>query len=49
VAASYAGVENVIKFYQANKDEIGKNKVIEKFIKLKSKSKLKAYVEEKMI
>lgn len=42
---SMAGIEKVIAFYTANKQAMGKNKAIEKYIKLKEKGKLKTYVE----
>lgn len=42
---SLAGVEKVIEFYTNNKAHIGKNKGVEKFIKLKEKGKLENYIK----
>ena len=42
-----AGVENAIGFYTSNKSEIGKNSDMEKLIKMKTKGKLKKFVESK--
>lgn len=43
-AASLAGVNTVIEMYLANKPEIGKDKMVEKLIKLKEREKLEAYL-----
>jgi tetratricopeptide (TPR) repeat protein len=43
--ANLVGTENVIEFYNFNKSKIGKNKNIEKFIKLKQKGKLEKYIK----
>lgn len=37
---NYAAVKDVMKFYQSNKAAVGKNKPLEKFIKLEAKGKL---------
>lgn len=44
VAGSLAGLESVMNFYTQNKPVLGKIKEVEKYIKLKSKGKLKRYV-----
>lgn len=44
VAGNMAGIEAVIKYYQANEGILKKDKLIEKLIKLKKKGKLKDYV-----
>ena len=43
-----AGVESVIELYKNNKDAIGKNKSIEKYIKLQEKNKLEKYLKSKL-
>lgn len=43
--ANLVGTESVIEFYTFNRSQIGKNKNIEKFIKLKEKGKLKEYIK----
>lgn len=43
-----AGIENVILFYQKNKAILGKNKAIEKYIKLKEKNKLEDFIKSKV-
>lgn len=47
--SNLAGINAVIEFYSTNKKELGKNKAVEKMIKLKNKGKLKDFVEENMI
>ena len=47
VSGNLAGIEAVIKFYKANRKTIGKNKSVEKYIKMKEKGSLEAYVKEK--
>jgi hypothetical protein len=42
-----AAIEDVITYYEKNKEIIGKNKAVEKYIKLKEKGELKKTVEEK--
>ena len=42
--ANLAGTESVIDFYAKNKNTTGKNKSIEKLIKLRKKGKLKDYI-----
>lgn len=46
VAGSLAGIEAVIEFYTKNKEFLKKEKNIEKYIKMKEKGSLKAYVEK---
>ena len=46
--ANLAGTESVINFYSKNKTLLGKNKDIEKFIKLKGKGKIKSYIKSKI-
>ena len=41
---NYAAVKDVLKFYQMNKDAVGKNKPLEKFAKLEAKGKLEARI-----
>lgn len=43
-----AGTESVIEFYQSNKKALGKNKAIEKFIKLKDSNKLESFIKSNM-
>ena len=40
-----AGTEGVIEFYLKNKQTLGKNKAIEKLIKMKDKNKLKSFIK----
>ena len=42
------GIEAVIKYYQANKEALGKNKGIEKYLKMKKKNELEAYIKSKV-
>jgi Flp pilus assembly protein TadD len=44
--ANIAGTAAVIKFYNANKKQLGVQKEIEKFIKLKNKNKLEKYLKK---
>lgn len=44
-----AGVRAIIKFYQNNKKTLGKDKAIEKYIKLDKKGKLKASIQKKLL
>lgn len=46
VAGSMAGIEAVIEFYTKNKDYIKKDKNVEKYIKMKNKGKLEAYIQK---
>ncbi|NOQ73627.1 MAG: hypothetical protein GQ574_16595 [Crocinitomix sp.] len=43
-----AGINAVITFYEKNKEVLGKNKHVEKYIKLKKKGKMEATVESRM-
>jgi len=43
-----AGIESVIEFYNRNKDIIGKNKNIEKYVKLKEKGELISYIQSRI-
>jgi Flp pilus assembly protein TadD len=45
VKGNLAGTEGVIEFYLSNKNSLGKNKAIEKFIKLKEENKLEEYIK----
>lgn len=40
-----AGIESVIRFYNSNKASLGKNKAIQKYIKLQEKGKLEEHVK----
>jgi hypothetical protein len=46
IAGSMAGIESVIEFYTKNKDFMPKDKNVEKYIKMKDKGTLKAYIEK---
>lgn len=48
VKANLAGTEGVIEFYTLNRTVLGKNKDIEKFIKLKEENKLQGYISSNM-
>lgn len=43
-----AGIECAIEFYKKNKSSLGKNKAIEKYIKLQEKNELEEYLESHM-
>ena len=43
-----AGVQSVIKFYKNNKEFLGKNKAIEKYIKLQDKGELENTIKERV-
>ena len=43
-----AGTKSVIEFYKKNKKSLGKNKAIEKFIKLDNKNELEDYIKSKI-
>lgn len=43
-----AGTEAVIEYYEVNKEELGKNKEIEKMIKRRKKNKLEKYIRENL-
>jgi hypothetical protein len=45
VAGNKAGIEAVIEFYTKNKDVIGKDKNVEKYIKMKEKGKFDEYIK----
>ncbi|AOW21114.1 hypothetical protein [Urechidicola croceus] len=49
VNGNLAGINGVIEFYSKNKSTLGKNKKIEKLIKLKTKGKLVDYIKDKML
>lgn len=40
-----AGIESVIRFYNSNKASLGKNKAIQKYIKLQEKGKLEEHIK----
>ena len=42
------GIEGVINFYKKNKIALGKNKAIEKYVKLKNKEKLEDFIKSKI-
>lgn len=44
---SLAGLNAVVAYYSAYKDKLGKDKNIEKYVKMKSKGKLEAFVKSK--
>jgi hypothetical protein len=46
IAGSKAGIEAVIEFYTKNRDLMSKDKNVEKYIKMKDKGTLKAYIEK---
>lgn len=46
VAGSLAGIEAVIEFYKNNKDDLKKEKHIEKYIKMQQKGTLKDYIKK---
>lgn len=43
-----AGIESVIEFYKKNQESLGKNKAIQKYMKLQEKNKLEKYVEARV-
>ena len=43
-----AGIESVIAFYQKNREVLGKNKAIQKYIKLQKKNKLEDHIQSKI-
>lgn len=43
-----AGIESLIAFYNNNKAEMGPNKAIEKYVKLKDKGKLESYIKSRI-
>ncbi len=45
VKGTTAGIEAVIDFYTVNKEQISKNKGVEKYLKMKEKGTLKEYIE----
>jgi hypothetical protein len=47
IAGSMAGIEAVIEFYTKNKAFLKKDKNVEKYVKMKNKGTLKAYIEKK--
>ena len=48
VQGSIQGIRDVIALYQKNKATIGKNKEIEKYIKLEAKGKLEKHISSKL-
>lgn len=48
VAGTNAGVEAVLKYYEANKDKIGKDKKLKKYAKMKKKGTLKAHIKSQV-
>ncbi|MGL4596091.1 MAG: hypothetical protein ACRCYO_01105 [Bacteroidia bacterium] len=48
VGGNVAGIEAVIAFYTKNKEALGKNKDVEKYIKMQTQGKLKEYIEKKV-
>ena len=48
VAGALAGAQHLIEFYKKNKSVMGKQKEIEKLIKLQKKDELKAHIEKIM-
>ena len=46
VKGTMAGIENVIAFYKKNKSALGKNKAVEKYIKLQNKGELAAFIKK---
>jgi len=48
IQGSVQGVKDVIALYEKNKAVIGKNKAIEKYIKLDNKGKLETYISSKL-
>lgn len=45
IEGNYAGIEAVIEYYTNNKLVLGKNKEVDKLIKMKEKDKLKEFVQ----
>lgn len=43
-----AGIESVIKFYELNKATIGKNKAVQKYIKMKEKGNLEEHIRARI-
>jgi len=48
IKGNLAGTESVIAFYTKNKKALGKNKEIEKFVKLQKSNKLEAYIKDQV-
>ena len=48
IKGNIAGINAVIELHQRNKKAIGKNKGVEKYIKLKEKGQLEQYIESKV-
>jgi hypothetical protein len=46
IGGSKAGIESVMAFYQSNQKVIAKDKNVEKYIKMKEKGTLDAYIEK---
>ena len=48
VKGNLAGLEHVIAFYLKNRETLGKNKAIERYVKLKEKNKLEEFIQSKV-
>lgn len=48
IKGNLAGIESLIEFYKKNQDALGKNKAIQKYIKLQEKDKLLTYIESRV-
>lgn len=48
IKENLAGIESLIDFYRSNKNDLGKIKAIEKYIKLQERNKLVEYIESKV-
>ena len=48
VKGATAGIRGVMDFYQKNREMLGKNKAIEKYLKLEEKGKLEQFVADKL-
>ena len=46
VEGNFRGVESVIEFYTRNKGNIPRSKAVEKYIKMKEKGELRAFIEK---
>lgn len=46
--ANIAGVESMIEFYKKNKEQLGKVKLMEKYIKAQNKNELPEFVKSRM-
>ena len=48
VKGNLAGVEAVLAYYQQNRNVLGKNKALEKYVKLQEKGELEGYIASKI-